>query len=426
VRELDVAVEHDVLNVAIVGLGYVGLPTALAFAAAGAAVTGIDANPGRLAAIRRQHVDLAHADKASLDAALSDPEFVLTDDTAALSRADAVVICVPTPVDSHLNPDLRPLAGACSTVVDHARAGQTIILTSTTYVGTTRELLAAALADRGLVAGEDVFVAFSPERIDPGNTQFALQAVPRVVGGVTERCTEHARAVLSHTCADVHVVSSAETAEMTKLYENVFRAVNIALANEIADVASTFDIDPRELVEAASTKPYGFTPFHPGPGVGGHCIPCDPHYLRWQLRARRQESPLIDQAMDCIARRPRRVVGRVVEALAERGVAASQARVLVYGVTYKPRVRDTRESPALEIIEDLVARGATVSFYDPIVDSVEIGDTLLDSVDAADGDWDLVLVHTVHSEDDAEWLARQPSVLDATYRLPRAAGIETI
>jgi UDP-N-acetyl-D-glucosamine dehydrogenase len=282
------------------------------------------------------------------------------------------------------------------------------------------------LAERGLIAGRDVFVAFSPERIDPGNTEFALHAVPRVVGGVTRECSHHARATLSRICADVHVVSSAETAEMTKLYENVFRAVNIALANEIADVAHTFDIDARELIEAAATKPYGFTPFYPGPGVGGHCIPCDPHYLRWQLRALREESPLIDQAMDSIARRPRRVVRRIVDVLAEPGIPLSRARILVYGISYKPRVRDTRQSPAIEIIEELIARGAQVAYYDPLVESVELREGPIHSLASPDGEWDLVLAHTVHSDADTDWLTRCSTVLDASYRLPRASGIATV
>jgi UDP-N-acetyl-D-glucosamine dehydrogenase len=421
-----VAVDRGVLEVAIVGLGYVGLPTALAFVAAGAAVAGVDASPARLAAIRRQQVDLSAADRAGLDDALTNPEFVLTNDTSVLTRADAIVICVPTPVDAHLVPDLRPLAAACNTVVAHARAGQTIILTSTTYVGTTREMLAQPLAERGLTPGRDVFVAFSPERIDPGNTEFALHAVPRVVGGVSGECVQHARAMLGRICADVHVVSSAETAEMTKLYENVFRAVNIALANEIADVSHTFGIDPRELIDAAATKPYGFTPFYPGPGVGGHCIPCDPHYLRWQLRALREESPLIDQAMDSIARRPRRVVRRIVDLLAQPGIPLSRARILVYGISYKPRVQDTRESPAIEIIEELLARGAQVAYYDSLVESVELRDGVIHSLASPEGEWDLVLAHTVHSDSDSDWLTRCSSVLDASYRLPRANGIATV
>ncbi|MGZ8764149.1 MAG: nucleotide sugar dehydrogenase [Acidimicrobiia bacterium] len=413
-------------DVAILGLGYVGLPTGLAFVTAGVAVAGVDASPERLAAIRAQEVDLGPSDRADLSDALENPGFVLTDDTSILTEADAIIVCVPTPVDAHLNPDLRILAGACKTVVAHARAGQTIILTSTTYVGTTRELLEQPLAERGLVAGRDVFIAFSPERIDPGNTQFALRSVPRVVGGISPECSQRARALLSRICAEVHLVSSAETAEMTKLYENVYRAVNIALANEISDVARAFTIDPRELIEAAATKPYGFTPFYPGPGVGGHCIPCDPHYLRWQLRALREESPLIDQAMDSIARRPRRVVGRITDVLAEPGIPLSRARILVYGVSYKPRVCDTRESPAIEIIEELLARGASVDYYDSLVASVELRGGAIHSLPAPDGDWDLVLAHTVHSDADTDWLTRCPIVLDASYRLPRAAGIVTV
>lgn len=410
--------EHAAAPVAVVGLGYVGLPTALALLAAGNEVVGIDVSEARLDAIRSSEVDLLPSDHGRLTTHLEDPRFTLTSDPAALQRARTVVICVPTPVDRHLVPDLNALAAACASVVAHAVPGQLIMLTSTTYVGTTRELLVEPLTARGFRVGTDVYVAFSPERIDPGNAHHAQDRTPRVVGGTNELTNRLAEAVLQRTAPAVHLLPSAEQAEMTKLWENTFRAVNIALANEFAEDCRVLGLEPLSIIEAAATKPYGFMPFYPGPGVGGHCIPCDPHYLLWQLRAHRVSSPLIDAAMTAIAGRPRRVVQRVRDLLAESGRSVSGARVLVVGVAYKPGVADLRESPALEIIEELTAEGAKVDFHDPLVASLRLGAAVRESLaDPAAEAWDLVLVHTVHPGVDLGWLAGQPLVLDATYRL---------
>jgi len=419
------ALEHAAGTVAVVGLGYVGLPTALALLSAGNRVIGLDVSEARLDAIRRRDVDLLPSDHerlaASLDPAGSgaaDGGLVLTADPARLADARTVLICVPTPVDKHQVPDLRAMAGACATAVAHAVPGQLLVLTSTTYVGTTRDLLVEPLAQRGLVAGQDVFVAFSPERIDPGNSRHTQESTPRVVGGSGPRSTARAAAVLHRTAPSVHVLPSPEDAEMTKLWENTFRAVNIALANEFAENCRGLGLDPSPIIAAAATKPYGFMPFYPGPGVGGHCIPCDPHYLLWQLRAKRISSPLIDAAMTAIAGRPRQVVRRVRELLADRSLSLSGARVLVVGVAYKPGVADLRESPALEIIEELHQEGAKVHFTDPLVPSLRLGSEVLTSESAPESDdWDLVLVHTVHPGADLDWLSGLSNVLDATYRL---------
>lgn len=406
-------------TVAVVGLGYVGLPTALALAEAGNAVTGIDTSADRLAAVRAAEVDLPEADRDRLRGALAGGgRLRLSADPAATASADTVLICVPTPVDRHQVPDLRPLTAACAAAVAHARPGQLIVLTSTTYVGATRELLAEPLAARGFDVGRDVFVAFAPERIDPGSAAHPQQRVPRVVGGVGGASTALARAVLLRSADAVHALPSAEEAELTKLWENTFRAVNIALANELADICGSLGLEPRRVIDAAATKPYGFMPFQPGPGVGGHCIPCDPHYLLWQLRARRTPAPLIDAAMAAIAARPGRMVERARALLAEHAVALSGARVLVVGVAYKPGVADLRESPALEIMAALAAAGAKVAFTDPLVPSVLLGGTPLDGEPfPAEQPWDLVLVHTRQPGADLRWLADQPLVLDATYRL---------
>ena len=410
-------------DVAIVGLGYVGLPTALALHAQGRSVLGFDVSTDRLRAVRARGVDLLARDHERLATAVGSERFVMTDDAARLSQARAVVVCVPTPVDEHLLPDLTALRAACDTVVAHAVPGQLVVLTSTTYVGSTRDLVVDPLAERGLVAGRDVHVVFSPERIDPGIDEHRPQEVPRIIGAQTPACGVVAAEVLAPTAARLHVVSSPEAAEMTKLLENTFRAVNIAFVNEVADACHVLGLDVMEVISGAATKPYGFMPFYPGPGVGGHCIPCDPHYLLWQLRGRLQ-TPLIESAMDQIAARPDVVVRRARDVLDGTGRGLKGARVLLLGVAYKPNVADVRESPALDIIDRLLRAGALVDFHDPLVDTVRLrdGGTLTSVPDPSSGGHDLVLVHTVHDGTDLSWLGGAHAVLDTTYRLQDVPG----
>lgn len=405
-------------TVGVVGLGYVGLPTALSLLDTGRRVIGLDVSAQRLNAVRGAAVDLLPDDMARLQTHLSSPDWELTGAADRLAEADAVIVCVPTPVTPELVPDLSALSAACASVVSHARPGQTIVLTSTSYVGCTRDLLVLPLLERGLVPGRDVHVAFSPERIDPGVKGHSPATTPRVVGGVTEECAKRAMAVLEPTCPLVHPVSSCEAAELTKLLENTFRAVNIAMINEFADIAGELGLPIDEVIDAAATKPYGFMRFSPGAGVGGHCIPCDPHYLLWQLRARRVTAPVIEAAMTGIATRPRRVVTRLREELAKHGRALSDAAVHIIGVAYKPGVADVRESPALEIIAACRAEGATVSFADPLVPRIGLPDgSVLDATHGPAAHADIVLVHTRHPGHDLGWLGDHPAVLDATYRL---------
>jgi UDP-N-acetyl-D-glucosamine dehydrogenase len=414
-----------VYDVAIVGLGYVGLPTALAYRAGGCSVLAVDASPARLSAIASGDVDVLDTDRIRLEEALRDPaSFRLSADPAELSLAAAVIVCVPTPVDHQQVPDLAPLRAACETVVAAARAGQVVMLTSTTYVGCTHDLVEQPLRERGFVIGRDVFVAFSAERIDPGNAGFAQEAVPRVIGGATPECEEEGARLLHRYATRVHHVSSLAAAEMTKLLENTFRAVNIALANEFADICGALDVPVTEVIEAASTKPYGFMPFYPGPGVGGHCIPCDPHYLLWQLRALHIDAGVISEAMTRIAARPRRVVERVRDVLGRAGKASLGARVLVVGVTYKPDVADLRESPALEIMDGLLALDAEVQYVDPHAPAVRLpSGAVRESVtDPAAFVPDLVLIHTRHHDADLAWLSGDTPVLDATYRSDDLVG----
>jgi UDP-N-acetyl-D-glucosamine dehydrogenase len=417
---------HRAFDVAVVGLGYVGLPTALAFHAGGSHVVGLDISTTRLGDIRSESVDVVASDAARLRGALNSTAFEISDDLDLLSGAAGVLVCVPTPIDEHLTPDLRPLRNACAAVVRRVSPGQVIVLTSTTYAGCTRDLLVEPLAQRGFEVGRDVFVAFSPERIDPGNTIHAHEDVPRVVGGVTPACTERAAALLQRYVREVHRVGSPEAAELTKLLENTFRAVNIALANEVADVCRHLGVSAAEVIDAAATKPFGFMPFYPGPGVGGHCIPCDPHYLLWQLRAERKDAPVISSAMTSIALRPNAVHQRALELLADRGIALRDSRVLVLGITYKADIADVRESPALTIIESLRRAGSHVDFHDPLVATVDLaGDTVIGVSGAGSGAYDLVIVHSLHSRLDPAWLDTAPVVLDTTFRLahPKAVAL---
>jgi UDP-N-acetyl-D-glucosamine dehydrogenase len=405
-------------TVAVLGLGYVGLPTSLALAGAGFGVIGVDTSQRRLDDIRRHGVDLLDTDRARLETVLDDPRFELTGTPAEIERADVVLICVPTPTDAQLQPDLRILRRACATVVDHAHDGQTIVLTSTSYVGTTRDLLIRPLEERGMHVGEDVFVAFSPERIDPGNTTHTQDRVTRVLGGATKRCAEVAADVFGKIAADVHVVSCPEAAELTKLYENTFRAVNIAFAYELAEISRASGLDPTEIIDAAATKPYGFMPFYPGAGVGGHCIPCDPHYLLASLPALQVDAPFVRHGMQAIADRPRQVARRVRQILVEATGSAPGSRVLIVGAAYKKNLQDVRESPAVEIMSELRQGGVVVDYHDPLLPSVTLagGLTLLGVQHPRPEDYDLAVLVTVHDGHDISWLDDCARVLDCTYR----------
>jgi nucleotide sugar dehydrogenase len=410
-------------SVAIVGLGYVGLPTAVELHGKSPRIIGIDVSELRLRDIASRQADLTDADQERLAAALADGSLELTTDPSAAAAAAAGIIIVATPVDGNQTPDLAALQGACAAVVQHAVPGQVIILTSTSYVGTTRDLLTDPLRRRGLTAGTDISVAFSPERIDPGNPAHLQSETPRVVGGATGECTSRAAEVIGRVTDSVYLVSSTDAAEATKLYENIFRAVSLALANEFADACGTLGLDPIEVTLAAGTKPYGFLGVFPGPGVGGHCIPCDPHYLLWQLNERDHDSPLIAQAMKSIALRPDRVIERAAEVMAAGSRPLAGARVVVIGVSYKAGVRDLRESPALAIIEGLIREGAEVSYYDPLIPVLDLpGGGRLRSVAAPRGpEFDLAVVHTLHPGLDYSWAHDTPVVLDATYQFSGAA-----
>ncbi|MDW8064346.1 MAG: nucleotide sugar dehydrogenase [Anaerolineae bacterium] len=361
-------------RIGVIGLGYVGLPLALAFVEAGCEVIGVDVDEKKMAALMAGRSPIRDVSEEALRAALASGRFRATSMYAALADVEAMFICVPTPYDAMRAPDLSYVKAAAEGIVPYLRQGHLVILQSTTYPGTTEEVVRPILERSGLRAGEDFDLAFSPERIDPGNREWTVRNTPKVVGGVTPRSTARAAALLSRLGAPVHPVSSPRVAEMSKLLENIFRSVNIALVNELALLCERMGIDIWEVIEAAKTKPFGFMAFYPGPGVGGHCIPVDPYYLSWKAREYDFYTKFIELAAEVNQAMPFHVVHRVEEALdrfAGRGLRG--ARVLVLGVAFKREVDDARNSPAERIIELLLERGAEVAYHDPYVPRFRVG-----------------------------------------------------
>jgi len=356
-------------TVAIVGLGYVGLPLAISFVDAGCSVRGVDANEARVADLVAGHSPIDDIDDATLRSALERGLSIHANATAELGQAAVVFVCVPTPINQAKDPDLEPVLSAAGLVRRHLRKGQLIILQSTTFPGTTTGPFRTELERSGLVAGRDFDLAFAPERVNPGDPASTGQLIPRLVGGLTPEGTARAAALLRRISASVHELSSPDAAELAKLLENVFRNVNIALVNQLALLCERMGLDVWEVIDAAATKPFGFMPFRPGPGVGGHCIPVDPYYLAWRAREFDFVDRFVELAGDINLAMPRHVVDLVAEALNEHGRAAKGARIGVLGVAFKPDVRDARNSPAADVMAGLAARGSEVSYHDPHVPS---------------------------------------------------------
>lgn len=405
-------------RVAIIGLGYVGLPLALAFSEAGLDVTGVDASDRRIAELRAGRSPIDDIDDARLGRGLAAGFRIVPPDEAALEAADAIFVCVPTPITQAKDPDLGPVLSAAALVREHLRAGQLVVLQSTTFPGTTAGPFRAELERSGLVAGRDFDLAFAPERVNPGDPASATKTVPRLVGGTTPAATTRAAALLRHINDTVIELSSPDAAELAKLLENVFRNVNIALVNQLALLCERMGVDVWEVIDAAATKPFGFMRFTPGPGVGGHCIPVDPYYLSWRAREFDFVDRFVELAGDINFAMPRHVVDLVGEALNDRRRALRGARVGVLGVAFKPNVRDPRNSPAAEIIAGLRARGAAVTFHDPHVPTFRAAD----GVESASADLpgllagtDVVVVVTPHREIDWDVVyARADLVVDTT------------
>ncbi len=405
-----------VRTVGVVGLGYVGLPLLVEFARAGFRAVGLEIDPVRRRAIAAGRSPIGDVDSAELRALVRAKKLTVTDDWKAMRRVDAVSICVPTPLRKSKEPDIGFVRAAAESLAPHLRRGQLVILESTTYPGTTRELVRPILEKSGLRVGRDIALAFSPERVDPGNTEWPLRRIPKVVGGVTPACAERAAALYRRVFDEVHAVRDADTAEMTKLLENTFRAVNIGLVNEFAMACHRLGIDVWEVVGAAATKPFGFMSFQPGPGLGGHCLPVDPHYLSWRMRMLNFSTRFIDLADEVNAAMPEHVVERLATLLNARGKALSRSRVLIVGVAYKPNVADTRESPALDIIAGLQGRGARVTYHDSHVPRLRVGEKTLRSVPLTPArlkGCDVAVIITPHDDLDLPRLCRHaPQVFD--------------
>jgi UDP-N-acetyl-D-glucosamine dehydrogenase len=399
------------MKVAIVGLGYVGLPLAVAFAEEGHDVACFDLDGAKTSALAEGRSYIEDIDDATLAAVQE--RLHPTARHADLATCDAIVICVPTPLTSSREPDLTYLLGAATSISQVLQPGQLVVLESTTYPGTTRERVAPILEESGMAVGRDFFLAFSPERIDPGRTDYTVRTTPKLVGGVTEACTERARALYAEICETVVVLSSPEAAELSKLLENIFRSVNIALVNELAQLCDRLGIDVWEVIDAASTKPFGFMRFEPGPGMGGHCLPVDPFYLAFKAREHDFYPEFIELAGKVNQAQPAYCVERIERALNQAGKPVNGSKVLIIGAAYKGGSGDTRESPALKIMKLLRALDADLSYHDPYVPAIaELG---LESADleAAAAAADLVAVVTAHKEIDYQAVVEAaPLVLD--------------
>ena len=412
-------------TVGVVGLGYVGLPLAVAFARAGFRVIGVDADPVRTALLAGGMSPVEDVPAALLAPLVQSGRLAIHSSADALGEADAIVICVPTPLGKSKEPDISFIVAAADGVARVLRPGGLVVLESTTYPGTTDEVLLPRLSRGGLRVGEEFFLGFSPERIDPGNQTWGLSRIPKVVGGVTPACRRLIETLYGQIIDQVVPVSSTQVAEMVKLFENTFRSVNIALVNELAIMCRRLGMSAWEVIGAAATKPFGFMAFYPGPGIGGHCLPSDPHYLSWRTRLAGYEAKFIAFADEINGGMPRYVVQLATDALNDQSKAVRGSRILALGVAYKAGVGDIRDSPALEIIVDFLARGAHLEYADPRVPQIQVGGQLLKSVAWAQADlsaYDLVVLLTAHPEFEAARLVRDARLVLDTRNATGALG----
>jgi len=428
-RLLQEGISTRSLRVAIVGLGYVGLPLATTFAEVGFHVTGIDIDQQKIERANRGESYIPGIESSRLQALIDTKRLHFTGNYAALEDVDAVSICVPTPLRKTRDPDISYIVAAIQQVRAHLRPGQLIVLESTTYPGTTDEVVLPELESTGLKVGKDFYLAFSPERIDPGNPNFDTHNTPKIVGGITPVCTEIAQAFYEAAIEKVVPVSSARVAEMAKLLENTFRAVNIGLVNEIAIICDKLHINVWEVIDAAATKPFGFMPFMPGPGLGGHCIPVDPHYLSWKLKTLNYTARFIELAAEINSSMPHYVVNKISEALNEQRRSFNGATVLVLGIAYKRDVGDVRESPAIDIIEALIARKAVVIYNDEYVPSLALPARTLHSQPLSNGllqAADCVVIVTDHSYYDISWIVQEARCIVDTRNLTQGHDDEKV
>ncbi len=429
--ELTARLNNREARVGVVGLGYVGLPLAVEFAEAGYTVIGYDVSADKVARLNSGDSYIPDIPTERLRPLVESGKLCASAERADLATADAISICVPTPLRKTKDPDMSFIISAIENVGKIAHTGMLVVLESTTYPGTTAEIIAPKLAELGFTVGEDIFVAFSPERIDPGNTQFVVRNTPKVIGGVTPDCTEVATALYSAAVDKVIPVSSPTAAEMVKLLENTFRAVNIGMVNEMALMCDKLGIDVWEVIDAASSKPFGFMPFYPGPGLGGHCIPVDPHYLSWKLKTLNYNARFIELASEINTSMPYFVMDKITDALNDRSQSVRGARVVVLGVAYKRDVDDVRESPALDVIGLLREKGADVVYHDPFVARFRLDDdTTITTEDYSDellSEADCVVILTNHTGYDYQHILDHASlVVDTRHATPPLTGNATV
>jgi len=404
-------------HVGIIGLGYVGLPLAREFCSGGATVLGFDINAKMVALINRGRSPIKHISHESMAGMVASGRFHATDDMTRLSEPDTLIICVPTPLTKNRDPDMQYIVSTSQTISRHLRKGQLVVLESTTYPGTTREVMVPILEQSGLKAEKDFFVAFSPEREDPGNKQYRTATIPKVVGGLGKESLKRALNVYRVAIQTLVPVDSCEVAEAAKILENTYRCINIAMVNELKILFDRMGIDVWEVIRAASTKPFGFNPFYPGPGLGGHCIPIDPFYLTWKARQYGMTTQFIELAGQINTGMPHYVVEKVVDALNERRKSLKGSRVLVLGLAYKPDIDDVRESPSLELIELLKHKGAKVDYNDPYIPQTHKQreyDLKMTSKKLSArmlARYDCVLISTNHSDYDYDWIVKNAQLV---------------
>lgn len=413
-------------KIAIVGLGYVGLPLVVAFAKAGYKVIGVDVQQKRVDMVNGSQSYIADVSSGHLAQAVADDLIEATTDQGRLAEADAICICVPTPLTKTKEPDLSYVIYESERIAETLRKGQLIVLESTTYPGTTKEVILPILEKSGLKEGSDFYLAYSPERVDPNNKNYSIANTPKVVGGISPASTGLAQMLYGQIVDNVVTVSSSATAEMTKVFENVFRSVNIALVNELAQLCEKMGISVWEVIKAASTKPYGYTPFYPGPGIGGHCIPLDPYYLANKARELDFHTRFIELASEINENMPYHVVSRIMDALNSQGKSLKGAKMLVLGAAYKKDIEDLRESPAVKLIELLCEKGALVSYNDPYISEVNSGQIRLVSVKLSSemlSSADCVVIATDHSDYDPTHIVAQATMVFDTRGI--TTGIES-
>jgi UDP-N-acetyl-D-glucosamine dehydrogenase len=407
-------IQNKSAKIAVVGLGYVGLPLAVEFANAGFDVTGIDVSADKVKKINKGQNYIDDVDSKLLKSLVKSGKLKATNDYSAIKKIDCVSICVPTPLGKTGDPDISYMLSARDAILPHVKSPLLFVLESTTYPGSTNELIIPLMEEKGLKVGEDVFIAFSPERVDPGNPVYQTHNTPKVVGGVTKACTKIAAELYGTVIEKLIPVSSCTAAEMTKLLENTFRSINIGLANEIAIMCKYLDVDVWEVINAAATKPFGYMPFYPGPGLGGHCIPIDPLYLSWKLKTLDYKARFIELADEVNSSMPEYVIALISDALNDKAKSIKNSKILILGMAYKKDIDDLRESPALDVYEYLESRGAKISYYDPYVPQFKWDDGIIKSKAYSDKlikSQDCVVILTAHSNIDYKAIVKNAKLV---------------